>query len=344
MSSKLKSFKIREIEVSPNLLLAPMSGITNTHFRQLLMRENPGAMGLMVTEFISIEALTRENPNSLRKMAFDSSERPISIQIFGYDINRMVDSALMVQDAGADVVDINCGCPAPKVVRKGGGCELMRQPEHLMKILEAVRKAVSIPLTLKIRAGWSDEQKNALDVAVAAEQCGIDMLAVHGRTRAEMYRGSCDWGLIQEIAERLSIPVVGSGDIVDAASASEALNSGVAGLMIGRAALSNPWVFSEIKAGVENDYFSSPPLVATADILIAYRDLLRRELADRGIIGRLKQFTSQVTRRVHGSASARRELCSAKTVDEYSEILFAWREQLLKMDCRLEDKEIKRVA
>ncbi len=325
---KMKNFTIGKVPVNSPFVLAPMSGVTNSAFRKLIKQENQAAVGLMVTEFISIEGLTRENRQSLERMRFAELERPISIQIFGYDISRMVDSALMVQDAGADIIDINCGCPVPKVVRRGGGCELMRQSEHLAKILRATRKAVSIPLTLKIRSGWDNENRNGLEIAKMAESEGVDMLAMHGRTRTSLYRGDCDWKIIGEVAQNLSIPVIGSGDVVDYDSAKSAFNSGVTALMIGRGALTNPWIFKELHAAFTGEDYIRPPDTATVDILFTYRDLLSEVLPEKAVIGRLKQLASQATRRVHGSTRARRALCLSKTVDEFSETLLLWREWL----------------
>ena len=247
----MKNLKIGNITFESDLVLAPMSGVTNSAFRRLIRTENGGSVGLVVTEFISIEGLTRSIPQTLRMLEFRPEERPISIQIFGYDIAKMADAALMVQDYGADIVDINCGCPVPKVVKRGGGCELMRQPEHLKSILTEVRKTVSIPLTLKIRAGWDENNKNAIDIALMAQDCGIDMLAVHGRTRSDLYRGQADWNLVGEVASKLTIPVIGSGDIIDAESADRARKLGVAGLMIGRGAILNPWIFKEVSGSKE---------------------------------------------------------------------------------------------
>ncbi|OVE80436.1 hypothetical protein BVY02_00190 [bacterium J17] len=324
----LNSFHIDKIEISPNLILAPMSGVTNRVFRQLVKSENPGAVGLLVTEFISIEALTRGNQQSVDMMKYVEAERPISVQIFGHDIGRMVSAAKMVEDAGADILDINCGCPVPKVVKKGGGCELMRQTEHLGEILTAVRAAISIPLTLKIRSGWDVDSKNGVAVAKMAENCGVAMLAVHGRTRTELYRGKCDWSFIEEVVNAVSIPVVGSGDVVDFPSAEKAFESGVAAVMIGRGAMANPWIFSEIRAGFERQRWERRPYEDIVGILEKYRDMLVAEMHEKAVMGRLKQLTSQVTRQVPGSQQARRVLCSSKNVDEFSKLLLEWREFL----------------
>jgi len=325
----LAALKIGPVTVQPNLILAPMSGVTNSVFRQLIKRENPDAVGLLVTEFISIEALTRKNLQSMKMMRFAELERPLSIQIFGYDITRMVDAALMAQDAGADIVDINCGCPVPKVVRRGGGCELMRQPEHLAKILSSVSKALTVPLTLKIRAGWDSASRNALQIATIAEESGVKMVTVHGRTKVDMYRGLADWELISEIASKVSIPVVGSGDVVCAESARKQLARGVSGLMIGRAALSNPWVFSEIVASLNGQAITPRPASEIPRVLLLYSEMLLEDLPEKAVIGRLKQFASQVTRLVHGSAMVRKGLCTAKSVKEFTEIVERWRDSLM---------------
>lgn len=325
----LNPFDIGKVNVAPNLILAPMSGVTNSCFRKLIRDENPGSLGLAVTEFISIEGLTRRNGRSLQMMEYSEEERPISIQIFGYDIERMVEAAQMVEDTGADIVDINCGCPVPKVVKRGGGCELMRQTYHLGKMLNRVVKAVSIPVTLKIRSGWDDESRNALDVGVIAQDAGVAMLAVHGRTRKSLYRGIADWDIISEIAGALEIPVVGSGDIVDAETAQRALTSGVAGIMIGRGAMANPWIFSEITSAVRGEAFAEKGAFETIDLLERYAVILSANMPERGVTGKMKQLASQATRRIKGSSKARRAICTSQSLSEMLEVLQRWREYLL---------------
>jgi len=329
------SLTIGKLKLQPNVLLAPMSGVTNSCFRRLIKQENPGAVGLLVTEFISIEGLTRGNEQSLRMMRHREEERPLSIQIFGYDIDRMVCAAQMAEDTGADIVDINCGCPAPKVVKKGGGCELMRQPLHLEKMLRAVSARLSVPLTLKIRAGWDPDSRNALEIARIAEGSGVAMLAVHGRTRTEMYRGEADWELVQEIAGELKIPVVGSGDIECGNDALERLRGGVSAVMIGRRALSNPWVFTEIAALRAGRAYVAPPPIETVRVIERYRELLLDEFPERAVIGRLKQFVSQVTRRVKHSKEARTSMLRVSGLVEFDEKLARWADALAQVDTEM---------
>jgi tRNA-dihydrouridine synthase B len=312
----IPSLTIGAVSISPGLVLSPMSGVTNSAFRRLIKEYNPGAVGLLVSEFISVEGMTREGRRSLEMMQYDASERPYCIQIFGYDIQRMRDAAVMVEQAGADIVDINCGCPAPKVVRKGGGCELMRQPDHLAGIIREVRKAVRIPLTIKIRSGWDESSQNAVSVAQMAEAEGIDAIAVHGRTRAALYRGEADWQMVREVVEAVKIPVCGSGDVDSRAAADARLNqSGAAGIYIGRAALYNPLVFSEVLSGQPRDLNKNPRL--QTEILNRYIALLLETVSAKCAIGRVKQLASQMSRG-HPWAKA---LCRAETLDCQIEIL-----------------------
>lgn len=330
--SNLASLDIGGVSTFPNLLLAPMSGVTNSSFRRLLREENPGAVGLVVTEFISIEGLTRGNLKSQKMLDFEEIERPLSIQIFGHDVDRMVDAAKMAEDAGADIVDINSGCPVPKVVKKGGGCELMRQPLHLGNMLEKVARAINIPLTLKIRSGWDENSINSPEIARIAEEAGVKMLAVHGRTRTDLYRGKADWNIVARIAKERNIPVVGSGDITSGEEAKYALSLGVAGLMIGRGAMENPWVFSEIKSFLEGQPQQRRPHSETMRALLRYLALLTEVCTPNTALGRMKQLIAQSTRGLPGGVFLRRELCSMKDVFLLEDTLKKWQEELLESE------------
>jgi len=316
----IRSYAVRSIQVNPGLVLSPMSGVTTRPFRRLIKELNPGAVGLVVSEFVSVEGMTRGSRRTLEMMRFSAEERPYCVQIFGYDIDRMRDAALMVQDIGADIVDINCGCPAPKVVKRGGGCELMRQPDHLQRIIKEVRKAVQIPLTIKVRAGWDEGSRNAIAIAHMAESEGVEALAIHGRTRAQLYRGSADWDLVEHVAEKVSIPVLGSGDVVDRASAEARLRGKIAGLFIGRASMWNPLVFSEIMAGtadtIRNDH------ARMVSILFRYIELLREDFQESSCAGKVKQLASQMCR----GAQWRKNLLTLNTLQEQVDLLNAVRD------------------
>ena len=270
-----------------------MSGVTCLPFRKLIKELNGNSVGLLISEFVSVEGMTRYIKRTLDMMRFDEIERPFGIQIFGYDVQRLTDAAKMCEDAGVDLVDINCGCPAPKVVRRGGGCELMRQPEHTKNIFSSVRKAIKIPLTMKMRSGWDAENKNCLEIAKIAEGEGLQGITIHGRTRTEMYRGSADWSFVSRARDTVSIPVCGSGDVVDLVSAGERMQSGANGLYIGRGALSNPWIFSELAEG------KTPPVRTTAEyvkVIRRYSDLLIQDCQKPQVPGKLKQLVSQMVK------------------------------------------------
>jgi tRNA-dihydrouridine synthase B len=322
------SLHIDSLVVDPNLILAPMSGISGSAFRRLIKAENPGAVGLVVSEFISVEALSRRNRRSLNMCRWTPEERPISVQLFGYDVGRMVESAEIVQESGADIVDINCGCPVPKVVKRGGGCELMRQRDHLARILSEVKKVLHIPLTIKIRSGWDEATNNAVEIARMAEECGVSMITVHGRTCKQLYKGAVNWDIIANLASSVSVPVVASGDICSVESAFTAWKTGVAGLMIGRGALANPWIFSKIAEACRGCEHRLPGDLAVVGVIDRYLDLLLEELPEKAVIGRIKQFISYVTRRVAGSASVRRNLVCVKSIAELRSQLLCWAEQL----------------
>lgn len=311
----IKQYKVRNVAVSPGLVLSPMSGVTTRPFRRLVKELNPAAVGLLVSEFVSVEGMTRGSRRTMEMMRFSEEERPYCVQIFGYDVQRMQDAALMVQDLGADIVDINCGCPAPKVVKRGGGCELMRQPEHLQKIVAAVRKAVSIPLTLKMRSGWDESSRNAVELAKMVVGEGIEALAVHGRTRAQLYRGEADWSLVEAVADAVDVPVLGSGDVVDRASAEQRLRGKVAGLFIGRASMWNPMVFSEIMTGAPSALSGNHELMLK--VLMRYIELLREDFQESSCPGKLKQLASQMCR----GTPWRKQLLSLNTLAEQLRLL-----------------------
>jgi tRNA-dihydrouridine synthase B len=317
--NKIKQgYKIRDIDIKPGLVLSPMSGVTSLPFRQLILDLNPHAIGMTVTEFISVEALTRQVPRSLAMTRRYAGEKTFAIQIFGHDINRMRDAALMAEDAGADIVDINSGCPAPKVVRKGGGCELMRQPLHLAQILRSVRGAISVPLTIKFRSGWDQSSLNALEIAKISQEEGVEAITVHGRTRAQLYRGDADWQVVSEIAELLKIPVCGSGDIFSIEDVAKRLNNTkIAGIFIGRGAISNPYVFSNLVEGGINKKISDNPLLALK-IFQDYTALLCEHFQKSSVPGKIKQLASQTLKGITWrkgilSVSSYQELCELYT-------------------------------
>lgn len=255
--------KVGSVSLNSPFVVAPMAGLTDTAFRRLVKRR--GGCGLVVTEMVSSEGLVRGIDRTLEYAEYTEEERPVSIQIFGGDPAKMADAARIVEGMGADIVDVNMGCPVPKIAKHSAGCRLMREPEHAASVIAAMTKAVRIPVTVKMRAGWDERHVNALELATRVEDAGAAAVAVHGRTAAQSYRGFSDWDLIARVADEVNIPVFGSGDCVEPEQILERMTNGnVSGVLVGRGVLRNPW------------------LLAQASDLAAGRPTRTITLADRG--------------------------------------------------------------
>lgn len=318
----LAQFRIGPVEVSPGLVLAPMSGVTDAAFRRLVRECSPGAVGLVVSEFVSIEGLTRRDLKTLRMLRYDPGEHPIGIQIFGSDVDRMAEAAAMVQETGVDLVDINCGCPVPKVVKRGGGAELLRRIDHLEEILRAVRREISIPLTLKFRTGWDESSIVCVDVARMAEAAGVQMVTVHGRTRVQLYTGAADWERIAEVKRAVSIPVVGSGDVVSVATARSRIErGGVDGVAIGRGAMENPWLFAQVAADLRGEEAPAPTVSQRFAALRRYRELLDEAYPEKVTSARLRGMACRISRGFPGCGALREAVSRTRRSDELLEVL-----------------------
>src|SRR5256885_6130395 len=206
--------KIGSVELPSPFAVAPMAGMTDSAFRRLVKRQ--GGCGLVVTEMVSAEGLVRGIDRTLEYADYTEEERPISIQIFGGDPVKMAEAAQIVESMGADIVDVNMGCPVPKIAKHNAGCSLMKEPAHAASVIGAMAKAVKIPVTVKMRAGWTDGERNAPVLARMVQDAGAAAIAVHGRTAAQSFSGSADWDLVARIADALTIPAFGSGDCIDA--------------------------------------------------------------------------------------------------------------------------------
>ncbi len=235
--------KIGSVDLPSPFAIAPMAGMTDTAFRRLVKRH--GGCGLVVTEMVSAEGLVRGIDRTLEYAEYTEEERPIAIQIFGGDPEKMAAAAQIVEGMGADIVDVNMGCPVPKIAKHNAGCSLMREPEHAATVIRAMSKAVRIPVTVKMRAGWNDEDRNAPKLAKMVQDAGAAAIAVHGRTAAQSYSGSADWDLVSRIAGDLTIPVFGSGDCVEPEQIVRRMQSGVEGVLVGRGVLRNPWILAQ---------------------------------------------------------------------------------------------------
>jgi tRNA-dihydrouridine synthase B len=328
--------KITDVDLDHPVALAPMAGMTDTAFRRLVKRK--GGCGLVVTEMVSSEGLVRGIGRTLEYAEYTEEERPVSVQIFGGDPAVMADAARIVEDMGADLVDINMGCPVPKIAKHNAGCSLMREPQHAASVVRAMADAVRIPVTVKMRAGWNEHEINAPLLARMVEDAGARALAVHGRTAAQSYSGESDWSLIGQVASGVNIPVFGSGDCVEADHIVDRLrDSGVAGVLVGRGALRNPWIFQQtaaIRAGV------APPAItleARGQFLLEYIDLLASERIDeadgfrhvvpgadavappatgraRWVVNKVRALASWYTKGLDGGAGLRVAINSAESI------------------------------
>ncbi len=268
--------KIGNVDLAPPFGLAPMAGMTDTAFRRLVKRR--GGCGLVVTEMVSSEGLVRGIDRTLEYAEYTEEERPVSIQIFGGDPEKMAAAAQIVEGMGADIVDVNMGCPVPKIAKHNAGCSLMREPEHAQQVISAMTKAVRIPVTVKMRAGWDEHQVNAPELARRLQDAGAAAVTVHGRTAAQSYSGFSDWSLIGRVAEGVRIPVIGSGDCLEPAHLVERLSVGdVAGVLVGRGALRNPWIFQQAAALARGETVTEVTLDERGVFLLEYIEMLLRE-------------------------------------------------------------------
>jgi tRNA-dihydrouridine synthase B len=308
--------RVRSIVLDPPLVLAPMEGVTDLTFRRLI--RTIGGCGLTVTEFIPGAALAGRHRMALRTAQFDADERPISIQVYGRDPDVLADAARYVQDLGADIVDLNMGCPSKKVCAHSGGSALLSDPALAQRIVRAIRAAVHIPFTVKMRSGWDPQHRNAPEIAAMCEGEGVEMLAVHWRTKTDLFGGVRDLRTVAEVVRRVSIPVLANGDILDEESALSTLaETGAAGLMIGRGAIRDPWVFERVRRAMAGE----PRLVVDDDererVLLAYFATIRSAFDnERGALGRYKKIAKYFCDGVPGGEDLRRAVLHAETPDE----------------------------
>jgi len=337
--------KIGAISLDHPVALAPMAGMTDTAFRRLVKRK--GGCGLVVTEMVSSEGLVRGIDRTLEYAEYTEEERPVSIQIFGGDPRVMADAAQVVEGMGADIIDVNMGCPVPKIAKHNAGCSLMREPGHAASVIRAMASAVRIPVTVKMRAGWNEREINAPELAKMVEGAGAAALAVHGRTAAQSYTGESDWALIARVAAGVTIPVFGSGDCVEPQQVESRLrDGGVGGVLVGRGALRNPWIFTQ---AAESRAGRTPQPVSFEErgqFLLEYIDLLLKERVGEGagfrhvapgqqplaphpaargrerwVINKLRALGSWYTKGLEGGSNLRIAINSADSIPRLQQII-----------------------
>jgi tRNA-dihydrouridine synthase B len=309
--------RIGAISIEPPLVLAPMAGITDRYFR--LMLRKLGGVGLVTMEFVSSEGLTRGNRRTLRLMEFSDEERPISMQIYGSDPTRMAEAAAAVERSGADICDINMGCPANKVLKGNAGCALMRDLGLARKIIVAARRAVDIPLTVKFRTGMDEDSQNFGELGVICQDEGVDAVTLHARTAKQMFRGRADWKQIARLKRALAIPVIGNGDVAEAPDALRMIaETGCDGVMIGRASMRNPWIYRQITELLAG---GQPPQPSPEDrrelILNHFRLMLEEERDSKQILHKLRTFTGWYTRGLAGGRRLREKISALHTPESF---------------------------
>lgn len=324
--------KIGSIELgSKPVMLAPMEDVTDPSFR-LICREMGTKM--VYTEFVSAEALIRNINSTTRKLQINEAERPVAIQIYGRDVEAMIEAAKIVEDAKPELIDINFGCPVKKVAGKGAGAGMLRDIPKLLHITREVVKAVNLPVTVKTRLGWDCENKIICDLGPMLQDCGISALTVHGRTRSQMYIGEADWTLIGKLKEdpRMTIPIIGNGDITSAQKASDYFDRyGVDGIMVGRGAIGAPWIFREI-----DQYLTTGEITPLSDT--EKMNILRRQIQES--IDRIDEYRGILHIRRHLAATpllkgipnfkeTRIRMLRADTLDELTKILDEIEEKFL---------------
>ena len=315
-------WKIGNVEIKNQIVLAPMAGISNTAYRQII--KEMGA-GLIFAEMVSDKALVFGSEKTFDLLKMNDMERPIAQQIFGSDVDSFVKAAKLVEDKmNPDIIDINMGCPVPKVaIKSQAGSALLKNPDKIKEIVAAVVTAVDVPVTVKIRSGWDEKSINAVEVAKIIEEAGASAITVHGRTRAQGYSGSADWDIIKQVKEAVKIPVIGNGDVTSAEKAKEMLDfTGCDAVMIGRGVLGNPWLINECVTYLETGIIpSKPSSKEKIEMLKRHYKLLVDTTSEKQAILEIRTHALWYIKGMPKSAYIKNEICKTKNSEDLFKIL-----------------------
>ena len=319
--------EIGNIQLENPVILAPMAGVTDLPYRKIVKEMG---CGLVCTEMVSAKGLVYGTPRTEELLTISQDERPVSLQIFGTEPEIMAESLSVIEDYSPDIIDVNLGCPTRKIVKNGAGSALMKKPKLVAEIVEALVKETTTPVTVKMRTGWDEESINAVEIGKVAEEAGAAMVAVHGRTREQFYSGEADWQIISQVKEAVRIPVVGNGDIFTPEDAEEMLNqTGCDGIMIGRGAQGNPWIFKRTVHYLETGELLPPP-VPSEKVEMAIRHL--EELVDyKGEYTGVREMRKHIAwyvKGLHGCTEIKRKVNQIETVSGMKKILGDYIEKL----------------
>ena len=314
----LKKLKIGNVELNNNIILAPMAGVTDLSFRKIC---KDCGTGLVETEMVSSKAIYYNDEKTLKMINTEGEKRPVSMQIFGNEPDIMAEAAKFLQDK-ADIIDINMGCPAPKVVKNGDGSKLLLNLDLIGEIVSSVVSVSKVPVTVKIRKGWDDEHIVAVEAAKVIEKAGASAITIHGRTRTQFYTGTADWNIIKEVKEAVSIPVIGNGDIVSGKTAEKMFETtGVDGIMIGRATLGNPWIFNEVISYLNGDCYCGPKKQEVLDTIIKHYEMLAEEKGEYTAVREMRKHIAWYIKGMKDASVMRNEINKLEDMCEVIKIL-----------------------